>query len=289
MFIVFSSSIFSSVAERQRWQRGESWALIATTIPMAFAFLLDGSGSIAHHSEQHSWGSCTLLGIKESTLPLHFSGLLRDQSLIDSPVEPHVLHVCRKNSALPSMLAQILAPWSWSKTHPWARTINKLSGRGEVCKDDARTGRGSWTLGTRLEIQWRSTSIHADLVLWGSISCTLGRRFPNWNEMVRLIIWVRPALWDGWVPEEGSRCWWMRSGWCFCLLCPGHLARDANLWAPSVQGSSGLSQCRAFVDLLSRELGQDNEAQWHSLFPSMPDGSHFEYMWCGSCHLPILT
>ena len=38
-------------------------------------------------------------------------------------------------------------------------------------------------------------------------------------------------------------------------------ARDANLWAPSVQGSSGLSQCRAFVDLLSRELGQDNEAQ----------------------------
>ena len=53
----------------------------------------------------------------------------------------------------------------------------------------------------------------------------------------------------------------MRSGWCFCLLCPGHLARDANLWAPSVQGSSGLSQCRAFVDLLSRQLGQDNEAQ----------------------------
>ena len=203
MFFVFSSSRFSSVAERQRWQRGESWALNAATIPMAFAFLLDGFGSIAHHSQQHSWSSCTLLEIKESILPLHFSGLLRDQSLIDTaPVEPHVLHVCRKNSALPSMLAQTLAPWSWSKTHPWARTLNKLSGSGEECKDDARQARGPWTLGTRLGTQWGSTSSHAELVLWGSTSCTLGRHFPNWNKMVRLIIWVRPALWEGWVAEE---------------------------------------------------------------------------------------
>ena len=81
----------------------------------------------------------------------------------------------------------------------------------------------------------------------------------------------------------------MRSGWCFCFLSPGHPTKDANLWAPSAEGSSGLGQYGAFVEFLSREWSRVMKPSDTLSFPLLQMGATLSM--CGVVHvnLPILT